>query len=132
MAKKSKKNQQNYWDEEFEEDAAQNEEISATPTPNPESSAGADDTSREASASAEGAEAIEGDFMSTLKQSKKKQEKKVIEEKKDGKPILKSKKEKEKEKKGKGEAEEERTSCQKEGPTASSKGEEQGVEQAKC
>ncbi|CAI6444912.1 CBM_HP2_G0000230.mRNA.1.CDS.1 [Saccharomyces cerevisiae] len=101
MAKKSKKNQQNYWDEEFEEDAAQNEEISATPTPNPESSAGADDTSREASASAEGAEAIEGDFMSTLKQSKKKQEKKVIEEKKDGKPILKSKKEKEKEKKEK-------------------------------
>lgn len=98
MAKKSKKNQQNYWDEEFEEDAAQGEEISATPTPNPESSAGADDTSREASASAEGAEAIEGDFMSTLKQSKKKQEKKVIEEKKDGKPILKSKKEKEKEK----------------------------------
>ncbi|KAF4000595.1 Elongation factor Tu GTP binding domain family protein [Saccharomyces cerevisiae] len=101
MAKKSKKNQQNYWDEEFEEDAAQDEEISATPTPNPESSAGADDTSREASASAEGAEAIEGDFMSTLKQSKKKQEKKVIEEKKDGKPILKSKKEKEKEKKEK-------------------------------
>ncbi|CAI4235029.1 CPI_1c_G0000290.mRNA.1.CDS.1 [Saccharomyces cerevisiae] len=101
MAKKSKKNQQNYWDEEFEEDAAQGEEISATPTPNPESSAGADDTSREASASAEGAEAIEGDFMSTLKQSKKKQEKKVIEEKKDGKPILKSKKEKEKEKKEK-------------------------------
>lgn len=39
--------------------------------------------------------------MSTLKQSKKKQEKKVIEEKKDGKPILKSKKEKEKEKKEK-------------------------------
>ncbi|AJO97331.1 Fun12p [Saccharomyces cerevisiae YJM1418] len=101
MAKKSKKNQQNYWDEEFEEDAAQGEEISATPTPNPESSASADDTSREASASAEGAEAIEGDFMSTLKQSKKKQEKKVIEEKKDGKPILKSKKEKEKEKKEK-------------------------------
>lgn len=101
MAKKSKKNQQNYWDEEFEEDAAQGEEISATPTPNPESSAGADETSREASASAEGAEAIEGDFMSTLKQSKKKQEKKVIEEKKDGKPILKSKKEKEKEKKEK-------------------------------
>ncbi|AJO97843.1 BMC_2a_G0000360.mRNA.1.CDS.1 [Saccharomyces cerevisiae] len=101
MAKKSKKNQQNYWDEEFEEDAAQGEEISATPTPNPESSAGADDTSREASASAEGAEAIEGDFMSTLKQSKKKQEKKVIEEKKDGKSILKSKKEKEKEKKEK-------------------------------
>ncbi|CAI4235010.1 BAK_1a_G0000290.mRNA.1.CDS.1 [Saccharomyces cerevisiae] len=101
MAKKSKKNQQKYWDEEFEEDAAQGEEISATPTPNPESSASADDTSREASASAEGAEAIEGDFMSTLKQSKKKQEKKVIEEKKDGKPILKSKKEKEKEKKEK-------------------------------
>lgn len=101
MAKKSKKNQQNYWDEDFEEDAAQGEEIGATPTPNPESSASADDASKEASASAEGAEAIESDFMSTLKQSKKKQEKKVIEEKKDGKPVLKSKKEKEKEKKEK-------------------------------
>ncbi|CAI4237107.1 AVB_G0000320.mRNA.1.CDS.1 [Saccharomyces cerevisiae] len=101
MAKKSKKNQQNYWDEDFEEDAAQGEEIGATPTPNPESSVSADDASKEASASAEGAEAIESDFMSTLKQSKKKQEKKVIEEKKDGKPVLKSKKEKEKEKKEK-------------------------------
>ncbi|CAI4037077.1 hypothetical protein SMKI_01G0340 [Saccharomyces mikatae IFO 1815] len=101
MAKKSKKNQQNYWDEDFEEDATQGEEIGATATPDPESSVSVDDVSKEASASAEGAEAIESDFMSTLKQSKKKQEKKVIEEKKDGKPVLKSKKEKEKEKKEK-------------------------------
>ncbi|EJS44852.1 fun12p [Saccharomyces arboricola H-6] len=104
MAKKSKKNQQNYWDEDFEEDAAQGEEIGAAATPEPESSAGVEDSSKEASASAEGAEEAEvaqSDFMSALKQSKKKQEKKVTEEKKDGKPVLKSKKEKEKEKKEK-------------------------------
>ncbi|CAI4054267.1 hypothetical protein N7582_000028 [Saccharomyces uvarum] len=96
MAKKSKKDQKNYWDEDFEEDAPQGEEIGATPTPEPESSTGVEDTSKEGT---EATEATEADFMSALKQSKKKQEKKVTEDKKDGKPVLKSKKEKEKEKK---------------------------------
>ena len=62
MAKKGKKNQQNYWDEDFEDDAPQGEtlgEESATPTstegtPVPEEA---------------GAEAVEADFMSTLKKS---------------------------------------------------------------
>lgn len=100
MAKKSKKNQQNYWDEDFEEDAPQTEEFG---TPNPEATPDTDANAVTAEATpnveAEGAEAIEADFMSTLKKSKKKQETKETEEPK--KPVLKSKKEKEKEKKEK-------------------------------
>lgn len=100
MAKKSKKNQQNYWDEDFEEDAPQTEEFG---TPNPEATPETDANAVTAEATpdveAEGAEAIEADFMSTLKKSKKKQETKETEEPK--KPVLKSKKEKEKEKKEK-------------------------------
>lgn len=95
MAKKGKKNQQNYWDEDFEDDAPQGEtlgEESATQTstegtPVPEEA---------------GAEAVEADFMSTLKKSKKRSDKKADEDKAEGsngKPVLKSKKEKEKEKK---------------------------------
>ncbi|CAG98824.1 translation initiation factor eIF5B [Kluyveromyces lactis] len=90
MAKKSKKNQQNYWDEEYEEDVPQ--ESSVEPSI---------DGSVEPSGETEVADAsaIEEDFMSTLKKSKKKLDKKEDEDTK--KPVLKSKKEKEKEKKEK-------------------------------
>lgn len=91
MAKKGKKNQQNYWDEDFEEDMPQGEEI-GSPAPEATSQEGAE-------GSVEGEETAELDFMATLKKSKKKQEEEV---KKDAdKPVLKSKKEKEKEKKEK-------------------------------
>ncbi|QLQ81704.1 hypothetical protein HG537_0F04650 [Torulaspora globosa] len=95
MAKKGKKNQQNYWDEEFEEGSSQVEQLGETPaeTPSVEGTPAAEEA---------GAEAIEADFMSTLKKSKKKSDKKAVEEKAEngnGKPVLKSKKEKEKEKK---------------------------------
>ncbi|XDT28611.1 Translation-initiation factor 2 [Nakaseomyces glabratus] len=91
MAKKGKKNQQNYWDEDFEEDMPQGEEI-GSPAPEATPQEGAE-------GSVEGEETAELDFMATLKKSKKKQEEEV---KKDAdKPVLKSKKEKEKEKKEK-------------------------------
>ncbi|KAH7579193.1 Translation-initiation factor 2 [Nakaseomyces glabratus] len=91
MAKKGKKNQQNYWDEDFEEDMPQGEEI-GNPAPEATPQEGAE-------GSVEGEETAELDFMATLKKSKKKQEEEV---KKDAdKPVLKSKKEKEKEKKEK-------------------------------
>ncbi|QLL34094.1 hypothetical protein HG536_0F04200 [Torulaspora globosa] len=95
MAKKGKKNQQNYWDEDFEEDSPQAEQFGESPaeTPSVEGTPAAEEA---------GAGAIEADFMSTLKKSKKKSDKKAVEEKAEngnGKPVLKSKKEKEKEKK---------------------------------
>ena len=91
MAKKGKKNQQNYWDEDFEEDMPQGEEI-GSPAPEATPQEGAEGF-------VEGEETAELDFMATLKKSKKKQEEEV---KKDAdKPVLKSKKEKEKEKKEK-------------------------------
>lgn len=97
MAKKSKKNQQNYWDEEYEQDAPQE----TTPAPEESPAVEGSVEPSEASASVEpevaDASAIEEDFMSTLKKSKKKLTKKEEEDAK--KPILKSKKEKEKEKK---------------------------------
>ena len=86
MAKKSKKNQDNYWDEDFEEDMPQGEELGESPAP---------EASNEPTEA--GAEDVVEDFMSALKSSKKKQAKKAEEE--DNKPKLKSKKEKEKEKK---------------------------------
>ena len=91
MAKKGKKNQQNYWDEDFEEDMPQGEEI-GNPAPEATPQEGAE-------GSVEGEETAELDFMATLKKSKKKQEEEV---KKDAdKPVLKSKKEEQKEKKEK-------------------------------
>ncbi|SCW01398.1 LAFE_0D11694g1_1 [Lachancea fermentati] len=97
MAKKSKKNQQNYWDEDFEEDSPQTEELgepSVEATPEVPS----EEQGTPEAEVAEATEATEADFMSTLKKSKKKQEKKDTEQDA-GKPVLKSKKEKEKEKK---------------------------------
>lgn len=97
MAKKSKK-QQNYWDEEHEEDMSQDDTNVAdesTPAESVESETQATEGSAEPQ---EGEETVaENDFMSTLKKSKKKLEKKDDEDAK--KPVLKSKKEKEKEKK---------------------------------
>lgn len=97
MAKKGKKNQQNYWDEEHEDDAPQGETLGETPEDVTAGSVEGTPAPEEASA-----EAVEADFMSTLKQSKKRSDKKADDEKfenANGKPILKSKKEKEKEKK---------------------------------
>ena len=91
MAKKGKKNQENYWDEELGEDAPQGEEF-GTPAEGVLAAEGSVDTE------AEGAEAIEADFMSALKSSKKKLDKKA-DEKESSAPVLKSKKEKEREKK---------------------------------
>lgn len=95
MAKKGKKNHQNYWDEDFEEDVPQGEQVEDTPATTPgEETPAVPETGA--------TEATEADFMSTLKKSKKKLDKKAVEEKAEntnGKPILKSKKEKEKEKK---------------------------------
>lgn len=92
MAKKGKKSQQNYWDEEFEDDATQGETLG-------EDSSAPETAEGTPAAQEAGAEEMEADFMSTLKKSKKKSDKKADEEKPDGKPVLKSKKEKEKEKK---------------------------------
>lgn len=97
MAKKTKKNQQNYWDEDFEEDAPQ--ESTADETTTVENTPAVEDSIDESTSQNEATEATEddfdnSDFMSALKKSKKKQEKK--EEKPS---LLKSKKEKEKEKK---------------------------------
>ncbi|KAM3163263.1 Eukaryotic translation initiation factor 5B [Lachancea thermotolerans] len=105
MGKKSKKSAQNYWDEEFEEDTPQPEEIGGTPaesTPEVEAATDGPESSVEPSDQAEvaeDAEAIEADFMSALRQTKKKADKKEEEDVK--KPVIKSKKEKEKEKKEK-------------------------------
>ncbi|SCU91062.1 LADA_0F07888g1_1 [Lachancea dasiensis] len=96
MGKKSKKSQQNYWDEEFEEDvpaveggadepavdSAVDESVGATPEPD----------------STADAEEVEEDFMSALKSSKKRASEKEKEQD-EKKPVIKSKKEKEKEKK---------------------------------
>ena len=103
MAKKGKKNQQNYWDEEFEEDMPQTQ----SKTPEASETTPADvTTSTEVSVEPEaaGADDIANDFMSTLKKSKKKLDKKAVEQEQEeveagGKPKIKSKKEKEKEKK---------------------------------
>ncbi|CCE65821.1 hypothetical protein TPHA_0N00410 [Tetrapisispora phaffii CBS 4417] len=96
MAKKGKKNQDNYWDEDFEEDQSQQGEEFGTPAA---ADAGTD-IGAGASAADAGAEAVEADFMSTLKKSKKKQDKKQEDDvRSSGAPVLKSKKEKEKEKK---------------------------------
>lgn len=92
---KNNKNQQNYWDQDFEEDMPASEEFGAE-APTAEGEPG--------SAEEAGTEAAEADFMSTLAKSKKKQDKKTTEEKAENnnaKPVLKSKKEKEKEKKEK-------------------------------
>ncbi|CDO96409.1 unnamed protein product [Kluyveromyces dobzhanskii CBS 2104] len=97
MAKKSKKNQQNYWDEEHEEDASQEVNDLDTQASAEASVEGSVQPSTEPEAA--DASAIEEDFMSTLKKSKKKLDKKEDEDTK--KPVLKSKKEKEKEKKEK-------------------------------
>lgn len=100
MGKNNKKNQQNYWDEDFTEDVPASEEFGTGET-STEATPGFEDTP---TAEEAGAEAIEADFMSTLKKSKKKQDKKVTDEKAENsnaKPVLKSKKEKEKEKKEK-------------------------------
>lgn len=93
MGKKSKKNQQNYWDEDFEEDQPQDE------TPAPESTVDSTDAEAklEIAEDAGAADEPENDFMSALKKTKKKQATKLDEE--ENKPVLKSKKEKEKEKK---------------------------------
>ncbi|QLG73171.1 hypothetical protein HG535_0E02550 [Zygotorulaspora mrakii] len=97
MAKKSKKNQQNYWDEDFEEDVPQSEQpldsTSESPVESQEGSAAPEDGETEV---------IEADFMSTLKKSKKKSVQRNDDDKAENganKPVLKSKKEKEKEKK---------------------------------
>ncbi|CDH15024.1 probable Eukaryotic translation initiation factor 5B [Zygosaccharomyces bailii ISA1307] len=98
MGKNNKKNQQSYWDEDFSEDMPASEEF-GTGEASTEATPGFHVTP---SAEEAGAEAIEADFMSTLKKSKKKQDKKATEEKAENsnaKPVLKSKKEKEKEKK---------------------------------
>ncbi|CCF58397.1 hypothetical protein KAFR_0E02440 [Kazachstania africana CBS 2517] len=96
MAKKSKKNQQNYWDEDFEEDLPQSEEI-GTPAESSVDVTTTENTPQPDEGQEEDAVAAD-DFMSALKSSKKKQEKKAEESKPS---ILKSKKEKEKEKKEK-------------------------------
>lgn len=94
MAKKSKKSQQNYWDEEYEEDVPQ--ETTADETTTVEGTPAVEGSTEESQAPTEATEDDfdNSDFMSALKKSKKKQEKK--EEKPS---LLKSKKEKEKEKK---------------------------------
>ncbi|AGO12036.1 AaceriADR373Wp [[Ashbya] aceris (nom. inval.)] len=92
MAKKGKKTQNNYWDEDFEEDMT---ETAVTE----ESAAGS-----EVAETAESSAAETADFMSALKRTKQKQDTKEA-EKAEKKPVLKSKKEKEREKK---EAEKER------------------------
>lgn len=94
MAKKGKKNQQNYWDQDFEEDLPQDEEFGVSPTPVDDSPNTTPANSVEPQQAGDEYLAAEGDFMSTLKKSKKKQEKKE-----EAKPLLKSKKEKEREKK---------------------------------
>lgn len=94
MAKKGKKNQQNYWDQDFEEDLPQGEELGDSFTPVDESSNTTPASSVEPQQAGNEDVAAENDFMSTLKKSKKKQEKKE-----EAKPLLKSKKEKEREKK---------------------------------
>lgn len=76
-----------YWDEEYENDVAQGEEVGEGAAAEP------------AAASAEDDDAP-GDFMAALKKSKDKKESKA-EEKAKGGPVIKSKKEKEKEKKEK-------------------------------
>lgn len=94
MAKKGKKNQQNYWDQDFEEDLPQGEELGDSFTPVDDSSNTTPASSVEPQQAGNEDVAAENDFMSTLKKSKKKQEKKE-----EAKPLLKSKKEKEREKK---------------------------------
>lgn len=94
MAKKGKKNQQNYWDQDFEDDLPQGEEFGVSSTPADESSKTTPASSVEPQQAGDEDLAAENDFMSTLKKSKKKQEKKE-----EAKPLLKSKKEKEREKK---------------------------------
>ncbi|CCD25206.1 translation initiation factor eIF5B NDAI_0E03890 [Naumovozyma dairenensis CBS 421] len=99
MAKKGKKNQPQDWEDELGEDiVSQSEPVTTTEenTPVPD----------EGNGPQEAEEAGPGDFMSTLKKSKKKLDKKVTDEDEGGKngggkPVLKSKKEKEKEKKEK-------------------------------
>ncbi|SCU84517.1 LANO_0C01574g1_1 [Lachancea nothofagi CBS 11611] len=104
MAKKSKKQQQNYWDEE--EATPENSAVEATVdetsvgnTPEAESIANGTTETDETAETAD-AEELEADFMSALKSSKKKAD--TREEEQDAqKPVIKSKKEKEKEKKEK-------------------------------
>lgn len=101
---KNNKNEQNYWDEDFEGDAPASEEFGVDPNVKEQETPSGEE-STPASAAEAGAEAIEADFMSTLKKSRKKQDKKTTDEKTESnnsaKPVLKSKKEKEKEKKDK-------------------------------
>ncbi|SCU96266.1 LAMI_0F05908g1_1 [Lachancea mirantina] len=113
MGKKSKKSQDNYWDEEFEEDAANAQEEVAETVGASETAANSENVTPEvaefgedangedgAGAEADGDDlAAEADFMAALKKSKKKSEQREADEPK--KPVLKSKKEKEKEKKEK-------------------------------
>lgn len=98
MAKKGKKNNnQNYWDEDFEDDMPQGEEIGSSAV---ESTPAVEGSEEPVSSTPQEAEEgnIEEDFMSALKKSKNKQAKKKDDEEQ-GKTVLKSKKEKEREKK---------------------------------
>ncbi|KAH3902859.1 probable Eukaryotic translation initiation factor 5B [Saccharomycodes ludwigii] len=107
MGKKSKKNSQNYWDEDFENDLSeqksQTEELGSS-APQTEETTPAPSAELDTATTA-GADDIEADFMSTLKKSKKKKKEKGDEgldtASTAGKPVLKSKKEKEREKKEK-------------------------------
>ncbi|KAL3228626.1 Eukaryotic translation initiation factor 5B [Nakaseomyces bracarensis] len=96
MAKKGKK-QQNYWDEEFEEEAPQAEEFGVPEATDAE--VGADGEAGTAEPAGDEEAAAEIDFMATLKKSKKKAAETEVKKEEAGKPVLKSKKEKEKEKK---------------------------------
>lgn len=106
MAKKGKKNNQDYWDEEFEEDLPQAQELSAEP----ESSETANSEGPEGPANTNAEDESSGvDFLSNLKKAKTKKDKKAKEaEEEKAKqaaaqqqkgPIIKTKKEKEREKK---------------------------------
>lgn len=101
MAKKGKKNQQN-WDDDLGEDIPQSEEFGTSTN---ETTPALDESANGSVEPTEAEEAAPGDFMSTLKKSKKKLDKKSTEDEEKaangGKPVLKSKKEKEKEKKEK-------------------------------
>ena len=102
MAKKGKKNnKQDYWDEEFEADQPQAEEL-ASPAPESETA----EPQGPAVANAE--DEFGGDFLSNLKKAKNKKEKKVKQKEEEKKqqeqetqkgPIIKTKKEKERERK---------------------------------
>lgn len=106
MAKKGKKSNKNqdYWDEEYEQDAPQAEEFGVTPETTEPTEGDATESAEPAVASAE--DEFGGDFLSNLKRAKNKKDKKakqaaekaaeIVEQKG---PVIKTKKEKEREKK---------------------------------